>query len=119
MLDLTRGGLKKYKKFEFVAIFRTALLVTAATGLSLAATPAALANGLTFTTYTTLNTSGGLGNNFVTGGVYASGSNIYAATIKEPLGNEPQKSTQSCNLFRLNNLRESEAGLTLFHRFRS
>ena len=41
------------------------------------------------------------------------------ALSKEPLGNEPQKSTQSCNLFRLNNLRESEAGLTLFYRFRS
>ena len=39
--------------------------------------------------------------------------------VKEPLGNEPQKSTQSRNLYRLNNLRESEAGLTLFHRFRS
>ena len=38
---------------------------------------------------------------------------------KEPLGNEPQKSTQSCNLFCFNNLRESKAGLTLFHRFRS
>jgi hypothetical protein len=38
---------------------------------------------------------------------------------REPLGNEPQKSAQSCNLFRLNNLRESEAGLTLFYRFRS
>jgi hypothetical protein len=41
------------------------------------------------------------------------------AFVREPLGNEPQKSIQSCNLFRLNNLRESEAELTLFHRFRS
>ena len=56
--------------------YRTALLATAATALSLAATPAALANGLTFTNYTTAS---GLGNNFVRG-VYASGSNIYAAT---------------------------------------
>jgi hypothetical protein len=53
--------------------FHTALLATA---LSLAATPAALANGLTFTNYTTAS---GLGNNKVRG-VYASGSNIYAAT---------------------------------------
>ena len=43
---------------------------------------------------------------------------IYSGWLREPLGNEPQKSTQSCNLFRLNNLRESEAGLTLFHHFR-
>ncbi|MFN5463492.1 MAG: hypothetical protein ACK5CQ_00415, partial [Cyanobacteriota bacterium] len=42
----------------------TALLVTAATGLSLAATPAALANGLTFTNKTT---SEGLGSNDVRG----------------------------------------------------
>jgi hypothetical protein len=56
-----------------MASFRNALLATA---LSLAATPAALANGLTFTNYTT---DSGLGNNFVWG-VYASGSNIYAAT---------------------------------------
>jgi len=55
---------------------RTALLASAATALSLAAAPGALANGLTFTNYTTTN---GLGNNFVNG-VYASGSTIYAAT---------------------------------------
>jgi len=59
-----------------MASFRTALVATAASALSLAATPAALANGLTFTNYTT---SSGLGNNFVSG-VYASGSIIYAAT---------------------------------------
>jgi len=59
-----------------MASFRAALLATAATALSLAATPAALANGLTFTNYTTAD---GLGDNFVYG-VYASGSNIYAAT---------------------------------------
>jgi hypothetical protein len=47
------------------------------------------------------------------------GPNGASRPFREPLGNEPQKSTQSCNLFRLNNLRESEAGLTLFHRFRS
>jgi len=57
--------------------FRTALLATAASALSLAATPAALANPLTFTNYTTSN---GLGNNSVRG-VYASGSSIYAATL--------------------------------------
>ena len=56
--------------------FRTALLATAATALSLAATPAALAGPLSFTNYTTTN---GLGSDFVFG-VYASGSNIYAAT---------------------------------------
>ena len=56
--------------------YRTALLATAATALSLAATPGALANGLSFTNYTTAN---GLGNNIVYG-VYASGSSIYAAT---------------------------------------
>ncbi|MEI6112325.1 MAG: hypothetical protein WCP63_11755 [Cyanobium sp. ELA712] len=62
-----------------MASFRTALLATAATALSLAATPAALANGLTFTNYTTTSTCGGLGSNRVYG-VYASGSSIYAAT---------------------------------------
>ena len=41
-----------------------------------------------------------------------------ATSAREPLGNEPQKSTQGRNLYRLNNYRESEAGLTLFHRFR-
>jgi hypothetical protein len=56
--------------------FRAALLATAATALSLGATPAALADGLSFTNYTISN---GLGNNLVYG-VYASGSNIYAAT---------------------------------------
>jgi|LakMenEpi03Aug12_release.lakeMendotaPanAssembly.Ray.scaffolds.fasta_scaffold00770_54 hypothetical protein len=56
--------------------FRTALLATAASALSLAATPAALANPLTFTNYTTAN---GLGSNFMRG-VYASGSSIYVAT---------------------------------------
>jgi hypothetical protein len=56
--------------------FRTALLATAASALSLAATPAALANGLSFTNYTTAN---GLGSDIVVG-VYASGSSIYAAT---------------------------------------
>ena len=59
-----------------MASFRNALLATA---LSLAATPAALANGLTFTNYTTTSTNNRLGSNFVWG-VYASGSNIYAAT---------------------------------------
>jgi hypothetical protein len=57
--------------------FRVAPLATAATALSLGATPAALADGLSFTNYTTAN---GLGNNFVRG-VYASGSSIYAATL--------------------------------------
>jgi hypothetical protein len=56
--------------------FRTALLATAASALSLVATPAALADGLTFTNKTISN---GLGNNAVRG-VYASGSSIYAAT---------------------------------------
>jgi len=42
-----------------MASFRNALLVTAATALSLAATPAALANGLSFTNYTAGN---GLGS---------------------------------------------------------
>jgi hypothetical protein len=55
-----------------MASFRTALLATAASALSLAAAPAALANGLSFTNYTTAN---GLGDNFVFG-VYASGSTI-------------------------------------------
>jgi hypothetical protein len=62
-----------------MASFRTALLATGANALSLTATPAALADGLSFTNYTTSNTSGGLGSDFVYG-VYASGSNIYAAT---------------------------------------
>jgi hypothetical protein len=60
-----------------MAIFRAALLATAATALSLAATPAALANGLSFTNYTTAI---GLGDPRVLG-VYASGSSIYAATM--------------------------------------
>jgi hypothetical protein len=59
-----------------MASFRTALVATAASALSLAATPAALANGLSFTNYTTAQ---GLANNNVQG-VYASGSSIYAAT---------------------------------------
>jgi len=59
-----------------MASFRTALLATAASALSLAAAPAALADGLSFSNYTTAN---GLGDNRVYG-VYASGSNIYAAT---------------------------------------
>ena len=59
-----------------MASFRTALVASAATALSLAATPAALANGLAFTNYTTAN---GLGDDFLRG-VYASGSSIYAAT---------------------------------------
>ena len=59
-----------------MASFRTALLATAASALSLAATPAALANGLSFTNYTTTS---GLGSNNVRG-VYADGGNIYAAT---------------------------------------
>ena len=59
-----------------MASFRTALLATAASALSLAATPGALANPLTFTNYTTAN---GLGDNDVQG-VYASGSSIFAAT---------------------------------------
>jgi hypothetical protein len=62
-----------------MASFRTALLATAASALSLAAAPAALADGLSFTNYTTSNTSGGLGSDFVYS-VYASGSRIYAAT---------------------------------------
>ena len=67
----------KVQKFEFMASFRTALLATAASALSLSASPAALADGLSFTNYTTGN---GLVNNAVTG-VYASGSSIYAATF--------------------------------------
>ncbi len=59
-----------------MASFRAALLATAATALSLAATPAALANPLTFTNKTTTD---GLGSDGVFG-VYASGSSIYAAT---------------------------------------
>ena len=59
-----------------MASFRTALLVTAASALSLAATPAALADGLSFTNYTTAN---GLVTNSVFC-VYASGSSIYAAS---------------------------------------
>ena len=77
-LDTQAGGLRfiKLNFFIFMTSYRTALLATAATALSLAATPAALANGLTFTNYTTAS---GLGYNSVNG-VYASGSNIYAAT---------------------------------------
>ena len=53
------------------------LLASAAAAISVAAaTPAALADGLTFTNKTISN---GLGNNNVRG-VYASGSSIYAAT---------------------------------------
>ena len=63
--------------FESMASFRTALLATAASALSLAATPAALANGLTFTNKTTSN---GLGSNDVLG-VYASGNTIYAEVV--------------------------------------
>ena len=59
-----------------MASFRAALLATAAGALSLAATPAALADGLSFTNYTTGN---GLGSDTVSG-VYASGSSIYAGT---------------------------------------
>jgi hypothetical protein len=59
-----------------MASFRTALLATAASALSLAATPAALANPLTFTNKTTTD---GLGSNDVRG-VYANGNTIYAAT---------------------------------------
>ena len=55
--------------------YRTALLATAATALSLAATPGALADGLSFVNKTTAD---GLGGNYVFG-VYASGSSIYAA----------------------------------------
>jgi len=76
MLDTAGGGLN-FENFEHMTSFRTALLVTAATALSLAAAPAALANGLSFTNKTTGNS--GLGSNSVQG-VYASGSNIYAAT---------------------------------------
>jgi hypothetical protein len=61
-----------------MASFRTTRLATAASALSLAAAPAALANGLTFTNKTTGNS--GLGSNNVVG-VYASGSSIYAATL--------------------------------------
>jgi hypothetical protein len=75
MLD-TAGGVKTSEFFESMASLRTALLATAASALSLAAAPAALANGLSFTNYTTAN---GLGDNNVRG-VYASGSTIYAAT---------------------------------------
>jgi hypothetical protein len=57
--------------------FRAALLATTATALSLTATPAALAEGLSFINKTTAN---GLGDNTVLG-VYASGSSIYAATF--------------------------------------
>jgi uncharacterized membrane protein len=71
--------IRRPANFKYMASFRTALLATAATALSLAATPAALANGLTFTNYTTTSTNNGLGSNSVYG-VYASGSNIYAAT---------------------------------------
>ncbi len=54
------------------------LLASAAVAISVAAAaPAALADGLSFTNYTTAN---GLGDNRVYG-VYASGSNIYAATF--------------------------------------
>ena len=60
-----------------MASFRTALLATAAATLSLAATPGALANGLSFINKTT---SDGLGANGVPGGVYASGSSLYAGT---------------------------------------
>jgi ABC-type phosphate transport system substrate-binding protein len=60
-----------------MASFRTALLATAATALSLAAAPGALAGPLSFTNYTTTS---GLGSDFVFG-VYASGSTIYAATF--------------------------------------
>ena len=75
-LDTREGGVGIRKFFESMASFRTALLATAATALSLAATPAALADGLSFTNKTTVN---GLGDDFLRG-VYASGSNIYAAT---------------------------------------
>jgi hypothetical protein len=67
--------IRRPANFEYMASFRTALLATAASALSLAATPAALANGLSFTNYTTTSTNNGLGNNLVTG-VYANGSNI-------------------------------------------
>lgn len=56
--------------------FRAALLATADTVLSLGATPAALADGLSFSNYTTAN---GLGNNRGNA-VYVSGSSIYTAT---------------------------------------
>ena len=58
-----------------MASFRTALLATAVSALSLTATPAALANGLSFTNYTNTN---GLGSDSVYG-VYAICINIYAA----------------------------------------
>jgi len=77
MLDL-RGGYETNKNFQFMASFRVALLSTAATALSLAATPAALADPLTFTSKTSGN-SGLASNNLL--GVYANGNNIYAATI--------------------------------------
>jgi hypothetical protein len=76
LLDIRGGGYKTSQNLEPLASFRTALVATAASALSLAATPAALANGLSFTNYTTAQ---GLANNNVRG-VYASGSNIYAAT---------------------------------------
>ncbi len=60
-----------------MASFRNALLATAATAFSLAATPGALAAPLTFINKTTAN---GLGDNILLD-VYASGSNIYAATF--------------------------------------
>jgi hypothetical protein len=59
-----------------MASFRTALLATVASALSLAATPVALADGLTFINKTTAN---GLGSNSVNG-VYVSDTTIYAAT---------------------------------------
>jgi len=71
--------------------------------------------GFGFSRVATKETNEGWGDAFYS----RKNKSLLAARLREPLGNEPQKSTQSCNLFRLNNLRESEAGLTLFHRFRS
>lgn len=71
-----------------MASFRTPLLVTAATALSLGATPAALANLTNWNTYTTNNTAGGLGGNTVNG-VYATdtGTSIFAESScqREPV----------------------------------
>ena len=36
---------------------------------------------------------------------------VAGSRVKEPLGNEPQKSTQSCNLLEMNNHSAFEAGL--------
>jgi len=77
---------------------RTALLATAATALSLAAAPGALA--LTFTNITSAN---GLGDNLVNG-VYASGSTIYAATLTSGLRVSSNNGTSWTNYTTANGL---------------